>query len=292
MWKEYAVDPTTVASSWQNFRYVFDGFGLETGRLICKYPKKWERTVIEHISEVQPIRKARIIESLTINKDRLTGSGRQFVAANTWVESAEAAHQGRAFDQILADKNPRSHSDVTIFDDVQWGNDTSAKIQRTVEDLSQCCERLLRRSGEILFIDPHFNGDRRFNTVIFAMLDMVKDRRQEIQKVEVHLNLGKNHATSYPDHLERTLNEWKHRNIPEGFSITFFVWDDSQVTANFHARYVLTECGSISFDHGLDEGEGTTDVHILNQETHSQTWEQYQEDSCPFSLIKKFQINR
>jgi hypothetical protein len=43
---EYAVEPKVIGSSWQRFLYLIEKFGFDRGRLISRFPGKWEREVI------------------------------------------------------------------------------------------------------------------------------------------------------------------------------------------------------------------------------------------------------
>ena len=44
---EYAVEPKLVGSNWANARYWLEKFGFDRGRLISKFPNKWQRKVLE-----------------------------------------------------------------------------------------------------------------------------------------------------------------------------------------------------------------------------------------------------
>ena len=77
MHKEYAVDPSTIASSYDVFRYLIEKFGFERGRLILKFPSKWERLVYQAADQFMATEKTRLEIKLKQLRDRvLVGSGR------------------------------------------------------------------------------------------------------------------------------------------------------------------------------------------------------------------------
>ena len=62
--------------------------------------------------------------------------------------------------------------------------------------------------------------------------------------------------------------------LPAGIELKVVRWNKRDGGREFHARYVLTELGGISFDPGLDEGdEGElTKMDLIEPELHSELW--------------------
>ena len=72
--------------------------------------------------------------------------------------------------------------------------------------------------------------------------------------------------------------------------IKFVFWDNDDET--LHPRYVLTDVGGLSYDHGLDEDlahESTTDVHLHNHDERTNAWSQY--DDSPVRYLGSYSIS-
>ena len=63
MLKEYALQPELL-SSWSVFRYLSEKFGYGRGRVIARYPKRWERLVYDALGHCKPVEKQKIVEGL------------------------------------------------------------------------------------------------------------------------------------------------------------------------------------------------------------------------------------
>ena len=70
MLHEFAIEPTVIRS-WDRLQFYMSNFGVEHGRLIARYPKKWERLVNEGLSHCKDVEKKRIVEALARGKNRL-----------------------------------------------------------------------------------------------------------------------------------------------------------------------------------------------------------------------------
>lgn len=68
MFKEIALDPAAVTTSYRDFSYLVEKFGISEGRLIAAFPSKWKRYVFEAAQRrLHGIELKRIVERL---KDR------------------------------------------------------------------------------------------------------------------------------------------------------------------------------------------------------------------------------
>ena len=105
---EYAVEPSLL-NSWNDFRYFSEHFGVARGRLISRYPKRWERMVHDSLSSCHPIEKAKIVERLSRIKDRMIARQSAWDPQKEWLPNAEEEHSRKPFRAILARTNC-SHS--------------------------------------------------------------------------------------------------------------------------------------------------------------------------------------
>ena len=67
MLKEYALQPELL-SSWSVCRDLFEKYGYGRGRVIARYPRRWERMVLDALNVCMPVEKLKIVERLTILK--------------------------------------------------------------------------------------------------------------------------------------------------------------------------------------------------------------------------------
>jgi len=63
MLHEYALDPS-VLHNFDKVRYFLEKFGVHRGRIIARFPGKWERMVTQAANSCGEIERARIVECL------------------------------------------------------------------------------------------------------------------------------------------------------------------------------------------------------------------------------------
>ena len=79
------------------------------------------------------------------------------------------------------------------------------------------------------------------------------------------------------------------RLIPNGMRVSFVRWSEKDGGQPLHNRYILTELGGVSFQHGLDDGKkgDTDDVALLDRESYELRWAQYAGDAPAFDLAEE-----
>lgn len=289
LFHEFALDPK-VLSDWRSFRYFWDHFGVEQGRLISEFPRKWKRLVYDQLANSQDIRKKDIEERLHRIDKKLFRSKRCYFAERTWLENAEDQHFERPFRAVISDTNPRCRPFVKVADDldeedVQWKVTREQRVPRNAEALTECVTPLFSLARELFFVDPHFDPEAtRFTDTLRRMLRDAWATERPFRKIQLHVVKPK----SKPGYQPETPGCWRSkcehrlpRNIPIGLSIRVVRWlyrDEQVVGDNPHARYLLTDVGGVRFDYGLDEGDAegrTTDVSILDESLWKQRMVDY-----------------
>jgi hypothetical protein len=86
MHHEYALDPESV-NNWQVFKYVVDQCGFEYGRLISRFPGKWERAAI-NACKIQGVKRTAIIERLRKMSHKLVIANRDYDPGCPWLTNA------------------------------------------------------------------------------------------------------------------------------------------------------------------------------------------------------------
>lgn len=293
---EFAVDPEAIAN-WPNFRYVTEKFGVSHGRLISRFPKRWEKQVLAACKNCRDKEKKKITEALIGVRSKFYNAGRGYDETLAWISNARSSHAADPFFAIItiADHSDSAgHLDVDSLSDENeaWATPRGAAVPRTAADLAAAAEKLLRCSAEIVLVDPHFGGEARFGKPLTAMIRCACDGRVP-RRFEYHLS-----AKSAKSHLAAkalTSSEFKavlekhrpHLAIPAKVRIVFVRWDQLENGDTLHPRYVLTEKGGLRYDHGLDEGNPgeTTDVECLDPTIHSHRWNQFSGGSAHFHLV-------
>ena len=166
MLHEFALDPG-VLTRWQSFRYLIENFGVPCGRMISRFPRKWQRMVIEACRQdpcCMEIERKRIEEKLTQVRDRILRSNRRYDSAIPWLENAEGQQNLKPFHAIISSSNPRAVPEVLIADELEettplWHVKREVPVPRKAEVMAQELRPLLQACAEVLFIDPHFNPE-------------------------------------------------------------------------------------------------------------------------------------
>lgn len=264
MLKEFAVEPAAMGSSWENFRYLMELLTFERGRRISRFPKRWERGVIDAAtaSGFGQVKLASVVDRLQRAKSSgsLVSSGRSFDPALEWLNNALAQHAHKPFSGIIARANPTNHNAVLLTADVDDGHALiqsthSLEVPRTGPDLANAIAPLVCSAKEILVIDPYIDwrnvgtaqGYRAFLTEILSRLAASGSATRTIQ---LH----------YRTHDSRPPQEVPGRNasqrlgalLPQGFYLELFEWQQRQNGEDFHDRHIICDCGGLSIGAGFE----------------------------------------
>jgi hypothetical protein len=194
---------------------------------------------------------------------------------------AEAEHARDNFHAIIALENPRNLGWVKVFDDLSEDDECFATsrgtvIARTVAAMASCVERLLESSKVFLFVDPHFDPDRRrFVSTMKEFVRIATHNGRKQCQIEFHLK------GDCPQGLFlRNCQSIVVPSLPRDVVVTFVRWQQMEQRDHLHPRYILTDLGGVHFDSGLDEGNPgeTTDVHLLSKALYVRRWNDYQLD--------------
>lgn len=114
---ECAVEPEVMAR-WEHFQALHADFGVGQGRLLCEFPRKWRKVVLERAAELeaQGINTARqaamLLEQFQhgVFRRGLVASGREFPSDVEWSKAARTAEP--PFDLIIHSGKPASSSEL------------------------------------------------------------------------------------------------------------------------------------------------------------------------------------
>jgi hypothetical protein len=294
---EYALEPALL-SNWKDFRYFAEKFGVAKGRLISRFPKRWERMVLDSLAGCGEVEKARIVESLIGLKKCIRSRHHEWNDQHNWLLNAETEHGKRPFHAIVATSNPRSLAFVLEADSLSesnplWCLPRFPPVQRTAIDMAQRVAPLLCFSHRILFIDPHFRPDKiKWRRPLEAFLEVATYKRRpgDLLKVEIHVK-DDLETGLFTAHSQRSLPEI----IPTGVKVRIVQWHERERAEKLHNRFILTDLGGVSFGVGLDDSDGedgqTDDIQLLNEETYKLRFSQYAGSTPAFDLVAEITID-
>lgn len=291
---EYALEPEMVAK-WgeaKNYRFFITAFGLGQGRVLSRYPKNWLRkvwTVFESESELE---KKRLEELLFRFKENMV-KRKEYVweeARDGWMDNALVEHDRHPFRAILSVKNPNKLTQVICEDNIgivpcdMWDVPHGITVQRTAEEMASAIEMMLSRCRWVKFIDPYIAKDKsRHKKTLSAFLQILASANPVGHPQEIEFHTSGEGATS--EHLRGV---WE-KIIPTGLTVTLYQWQEKPGGQKLHNRYILTDLGGVSFQHGLDTGaEGETDdITRLDREQYELRCKQYDRASSVFDAAEE-----
>lgn len=278
MFKEVAVDPIAVASSYKDFRYIIEKFGVPEGRLIAAFPSKWRRYVFQaaqarlkgtlDLKKVEE-RLRKLPPDIFLHRER-PGAG----CSENWLAAAVDEHRRLPFEAIIASEFVDEPGVVTVSD-VDGDHpcflpNRQRHVNRNAAAMADCCGPLLTSSRHIKLIDPHFDaGAARFRRPFLEFLRRVSaETRIDIFRSD------REDAAYLVQRMEHTLRD----NKPARVEVRLFIRPQGPM----HNRFVLSEIGGLSFQVGLDDqddGDRPMDlVTLLERDPWLVEWQNYQGD--------------
>lgn len=254
---EYAVEPEAVGSGWQSFRYLFEKFGFDRGRLISQFPKSWVREVYAASANLKPLERKRIEVSLASGKQsKLMRSGRPFnPALGGWLPNAVAQQDSAPFHAIIASANANGHSSVLVASELDeceplMEAPQTWQVPRTGVALAGAIRPLLISARTLLFVDRFFNVQAsRYKETLKACLDVMHSSGVRSVRCEIHY-CDHDSRPSF-DVLKRDAPTWLRDVIPAEMSVVLYAWNEKPGGEDFHARNLLTDAGGVSVEAGF-----------------------------------------
>ena len=292
LYHEFGIDPAAV-NNWDRFRLLVDSScGLTTGRLLSRFPRRWQKLVLEACNDCKEIEKKRIVERLIKVKEKMfPGSGRTYDSELTWIANALREHENVPFYCIVTTELSGTHDSCLIADDIHaeqkpWEVEQVVIIERTLTKYVETAQVLLELSREVVFIDPHYAPEaKRFKTIDAFFRAALHGKAL----TSFTVNLKYKEEISFSFFRDRIMDKIRRWDIPSDLPVRFIRWIEKEGKPDLHPRYLLTELGGISYDHGLDFGTGykagtNCDVSLLPKSLLEQRRRDYLPDSTPFGF--------
>lgn len=296
MHSEYAVEPSVIGSDWPTFRYLIEKFGFDKGRLISRFPSRWERKVVAAAKDANltDIQISSIIERLKgTKKTRVFDLGRDFEYGDDWIDNALREHAKRAFRGIIFAKKPTGCPEALTVDDCDDENplfkvSTSRDVSRVADEISDALLLLLAPATEIDVVDPFFDVRPRkgdFLGPIAALLAKLSDAGFSEKTLRIHY---RTHASRPTDaQLAQDAPGLTAGLIPPGFKLQLFEWEKIEGGKDFHDRFVLTNFGGIQIGIGPAAAEASQDTTFtLLDDDHAQKLRaRFEKDATVYNRI-------
>lgn len=267
----FAIEPEAI-NDWHCFRYAVEKFGYSKGLLIARYPKTWERMVIDacKLNGVGDLDMARIVEKLqTIKGDRLVRMGLPY-GDGGWLENVGIENVLNKLSAVLVRNQVVSEKFHRIDDAHEnlFENRRDFRARRNANSLAQAAKYVLVVSNEIVLVDPYFQSRRKCTKVLDSMLEVCAENGGLPNHIFIfsdHNNDSRQSGTVKLEY-EGLLNDW----LQHGVRFTISRVASDQLDQDFHARYIFNQKAGLRFDRGFvepeDHGERVhnTDVTCLD----------------------------
>ena len=256
---EYAVEPQAIGSSWHNFRYLIEKFGFDRGRLISRFPDKWEKKVIQAAKDagVPDVRMASIIERLKNSKARIVDFARSYDPDKPWIDNARLQHAAKPFRAIVGTGASQASKQYIAIDDCTDENELfrapiSVDVPRTAAGIAGALKLIGKAAKEIEIVDPFFDlrpGKGDYIGPLAAIFAALSGSNSPAKVITVHF---RTHESPPPDHLLATqLGGLTAGKIPPGYQLQLIEWAEITGGEDFHDRFLFTDIGGLMVGAGF-----------------------------------------
>jgi len=279
MLSEYAVEPSAIGADWNTFRYLIENFGTDKGRLISRFPNKWERKVIQAAKNagVADVKMASIVERLKAAKHKVADFNRPFDHEASWIDNATHQHGQRPFRAIICCQDPTPCAEVISPDDCSdesplFCAPISRDVTRTADEIADALLLLASVADEIDIVDPYFDlrpvgGD--YVGPLTSLLGKLAAATPTPKVIKIHF---RSHGTRPPPNiLAQNAPALTNGILPQGYSLELFEWSEVPGGEDLHDRFFLTDIGGLMVGAGLAaQGPGETATFTLLDSAHAQ----------------------
>ena len=267
MLAECVIEPEVMAQ-WRHFQSLEEDFGVRQARMICEFPSKWRRAVIQRsqsmVSEGKntELQRKRMIEIMTSERFRRklipAGHSRSaFDPDESWLANARRALP--SFDLIIKASSGKDGSEVCadelIKSEPPFFRSTQNWVQRTRTDLINAAELLLRNCSNLVLVEPNFRADEtRFSYTTIELFERVEELNPNLKTIELHTQQVRSRDEVFnATARESVFRRYLSAHVPRGCALHVFHWSRLPDGNRLHPRFLLTNQGGLHFDYGIDE---------------------------------------
>lgn len=296
MIRAFAVQPEALNTA-QRFRYVMEKFGFHQGRIVSRYPGKWERQVLKALNPATSgtLDETRVTELLRqYRQDRIANTSHGWDTTIGWIDNALAHNDSdEPFHAILADRTDADRKIIGIddADETTFEVPRGVSCRRSAEALVATILPLIRYASLIRLVDRIVLGKStsaqgRWFELIAAIQSALIASGNMHAAIEFHSVTSEGDPTIETNNLQTTAS-----SVLAGSGVKFHIWVSGERDAS-HARYVLTDVGGLSVDAGLDvtAADKETDVSILDKHLWVRRLADYDPATSPYRLFREFAV--
>ncbi|MDI9849543.1 hypothetical protein QM467_15920 [Rhodoblastus sp. 17X3] len=279
MLSEYAVEPAAIGADWNTFRYLIEKFGSDKGRLISRFPNKWEKKVIESAKAagIPDVRMASIIDRLHRTKHAIVDFNRTYNHDADWIANAVREHGIRAFRAIICREGATGSAQALAPSDCSedhplFNAPISRDIPRSAADISGALLLLALAAREIDIVDPFFDlraGVGDYIGPLASLFGKLARASSNPKVIRVHF---RSHPSRPPaEILARDAGARVNGILPPGYRLELYEWSEIAGGEDFHDRFFLADVGGLMIGAGLSaEASAQTATFTLLDITHAQ----------------------
>jgi hypothetical protein len=279
MLSEYAVEPAAIGADWNTFRYLIENFGADKGRLISRFPDKWEKKVIKSAKDagVPDIRMASIIDRLRRAKHKIVDFNRGYDNDTTWIENAAHEHGIRAFRAIICREGTMPCAEALAPSDCSeeqplFAAPISRDVPRSADDIAVALFHLALGAREIDIVDPFFDlrpKEGNYIDPLASLLAKLALTASNPKVIRVHFRSFPSRPP--PTILARDAAAQLDGLLPTGYCLELYEWSEVPGGEDLHDRYFLADVGGLMIGAGLSAvGSKQTATFALLDAAHAQ----------------------
>jgi hypothetical protein len=276
---EYAIEPAAICN-FERVRFFLGSMGVPHARLIARYPKKWERMVLESLPrDCGEVERKRIEEGLLVLRPACIGAMRQYVYETPWVSNATNEHKKLPFQAVIVNQGGVPCPGVLEYDSLGpaaplWNVHPTRSVSRTAEAMAEAIAPLLRIAQDVAIVDSYFKPDvKKYQEMVQRFWKAAMDGRggtiltRFVLHTCVQRGWDRIDPEAFVDSCSRHLPEF----VPPSKRMKVIIWEERDAGEEFHNRYCLTDRGGVFMGKGIDRGQaGQTDDWSILSNDHSQ----------------------
>ncbi|MDF1690359.1 MAG: hypothetical protein P1U35_12195 [Cycloclasticus sp.] len=283
IFNKIAIEPKSI-SSWEQFRYVMEKLGYSKGLVLAKFPKAWERELIDGL-DVSDIQKTRIVAKLQAYKtDRMMPSGLPYQGDISWSDNLMSIIDTTDIDRAIFSENPNSVSSGREFITIEEADETYFQVPNDIQvlnspiELSQPAKLLLKISEVAVIVDPYFQiaTSPEFIETLSNFIKLAIDGGK-CRVFTVYIKV-KQYPKGAESAIENALSSFL--DVTPKLVVNFLYIDDLNSAYPLHARYFLTEKSGLRYDKGFQstrrqEEPVNVDISLIDTDLHSSLVERF-----------------
>lgn len=291
MLREYAVEPEALARHPLPLM-ITTAFGPHSGRYLATVQshQKWRREVARAVHRLREeghghstaterllawIEQQKNTDLQTLYVERPEA---QYDGNRNWLENILAAHAVSPYDAVLTHEGNNGTRRLEDAHEGQewWLARQSERIQKTPAEYARVLGSTLRRSRDVLLLDPFFKPEGRPLAVLRALLVRLDPAlRPRVEVVCLKGDESRNTVLRDPEFVHQCRRNLGNL-IPEGTALTVRRVD-AMPEEKYHDRFLLTDRLSLMVGYGFDgtdDDTRTTTVSTIGPGTATElrTW--------------------